>query len=139
MRNRFFLFTSFFFLFSCSNTSNQEQDQQPETSNQQSEPIEEREHEEMLKAAQQPKENPYKNSQVDVKTFKDSLGWGYDIFIDKNQYVHQPHIPAVSGNSGFGKEEFAKKTGEFVAYKIRNNIMPPSVTPEELDSLGVLK
>lgn len=86
-----------------------------------------------------PKENPYKNSIVDVKTFKDSLGWGYDIFIDKNQYVHQPHIPAISGNRGFTREENAKKTGDFVAYKIRNNIMPPSITPHELDSLGVLK
>ena len=28
--------------------------------------------------------------------------------------------------------------GEFVIQKIKNNILPPSVTPEELDSLGVL-
>ncbi len=86
----------------------------------------------------QPKENPYKDATVEIITFKDSLGWGYDVYINKSQYVHQPHIPAVSGNRGFSNENFAKKTGEFVAFKIKNNIMPPSITPGELDSLGVL-
>lgn len=139
MRKFLFSVISIFIFISCNNNTIQEQNEQQETSNQKPKSFEEHEREEMLKFAQQPKENPYKNSQIDVKTFKDSLGWGYDIFIDKNQYVHQPHIPAVPGNRGFSKEEFAKKAGEFVAYKIRNNIMPPSVTPEELDSLGVLK
>ena len=93
----------------------------------------------MKAASQQPAENPYKDATIEVKAFKDSIGWGYDVFINKSQYVHQPHIPAVPGNRGFSSEAFAKKTGEFVGYKIKNNIMPPSVTPAELDSLGVLK
>ena len=42
------------------------------------------------------------------------------------------------GNAGFSSEEKAAKAGSFIVYKIRNNILPPSVTPEELDSLGVL-
>ena len=73
------------------------------------------------------------------KTFQENSEWGYDIFIDDKLYVHQPHIPAMSGNNGFKTEEDAKKAAEFVAYKIRNHVMPPSITPEELDSLGVIK
>jgi hypothetical protein len=86
--------------------------------------------------------NPYRNSTTEVRTFevdKPSSGFGYDLFIDGAQYIHQPNIPAVNGNNGFKTKEQAQKAGEFVAYKIKNNIMPPSVTPQELDSLAVLK
>lgn len=89
--------------------------------------------------------NPYEKSDVTVEVFKgDSTevngnkGWGYNILVDGKIYVHQPNIPAIMGNSGFGSEEKAQKAGEFVVSKIKNNILPPSVTPEELDSLGVL-
>lgn len=129
-----------FTFVSCNNNTSVEQPQEPVPSVQNAISHEAREREEMMEAAaSQPQENPYKNAVIEVKSFKDSLGWGYDVFIDNSQYVHQPHIPAVSGNKGFSSEAFARKTGEFVAYKIRNNMMPPSVTPQELDSLGVLK
>ncbi len=86
--------------------------------------------------------NPYENSNVEIKVFANDdvlKGFGYDVYIDKSPYVHQPHIPAIAGNRGFSSSEFAQRTGEFVAYKIKNNIMPPSISPAELDSLGVLK
>jgi len=86
--------------------------------------------------------NPYENAQVEIKTFANDPalgGFGYDIFIDHQPYVHQPHVPAVAGNKGFSSPENAKRAGEFVAYKIKHNMMPPSVSPHELDSLGVLK
>lgn len=89
--------------------------------------------------------NQFKNSKITVEVFKvDSIetngsrGWGYDIMIDEKLYIHQPNIPAIMGNNGFSSEENAKKAGEFIVNKIRNNIMPPSVSPEELDSLGVI-
>src|SRR3954462_6962289 len=74
-----------------------------------------------------------------LKSGKPIKGFGYNIYKDDALYIHQPAIPAVPGNEGFSTEAKAKKAAEFVAYKIRNNIMPPSVTPQELDSLGVLK
>lgn len=93
-----------------------------------------------------PKENPYANAEVEIKIFKndtltDSLlqGYGYDIYIFKSRYVHQPHIPAINGNRGFDTKADARKTAEFIVYKIRNNIMPPSVTVQELDSLDILR
>ena len=79
---------------------------------------------------------------VEVNVFKNDStrsGFGYDILMNGNTYVHQPNIPAVAGNSGFRSEESARKTGEFVAWKIKHNIMPPSVDVKELDSIGVLK
>ncbi len=89
--------------------------------------------------------NPYQDANLTVEVFKvDSIehngthGWGYDIMINGEIHIHQPHIPAVMGNNGFSSEEKAQIAGEFVIKKIKNNILPPRVSPEELDSLGVL-
>ena len=80
-----------------------------------------------------------KKAKVEIKVFRntESSGFGYDIILDGHTYVHQPNIPALSGNNGFSTEERAKKVAELVSFKIQNNIMPPTVEVRELDSLGV--
>ena len=85
-----------------------------------------------------------KNSdpEISIKIFKNELpleGYGYDILVKGSPYVHQPNIPAVPGNKGFSTEAAARKTAEFVVFKIKNKILPPSVEVRELDSIGVLK
>ncbi len=65
-------------------------------------------------------------------------GYGYKILIDGKVYINQASIPALSGNKGFSSPEKARKAANFVIYKIKNNILPPSVNRTELDSLGVL-
>lgn len=89
--------------------------------------------------------NPYSKSVITHQIFRvDSVdnsgvrGWGYNIMVDGKIYIHQPTIPAIMGNNGFSSEDKASKAAEFVIYKIRNNVIPPSVSPEELDSLEVL-
>lgn len=64
-------------------------------------------------------------------------GYGYDIYVDGQRYIHQLNIPSVPGTKGFKTEADALKVATLVRKKIENNIMPPSITPEELDSLGV--
>ncbi len=81
------------------------------------------------------------NIKTKVKTYQNSIpgnGWGYDIYADGKLYIHQPHIPAVNGNRGFQSQQNAEKAGNFAAYKIGNNIMPPTISVQELDSLGVI-
>ena len=99
----------------------------------------------MVKDTTKPKINPYAKAEIEIRVYKNDTvknsnlhGYGYDIYIFKSLNVHQPHIPAINGNRGFDTEVQAHKAAEFIVYKIRNNIMPPSVTPAELDSLGVL-
>jgi hypothetical protein len=53
--------------------------------------------------------------------------------------VHQPSIPALPGNEGFSTEEKAQKVAEFVVKKIKRNEMPPTVTIDDLNNMGVLK
>jgi hypothetical protein len=78
------------------------------------------------------------NDTISYKTFKTDSGWGYDIFINGKLYIHQPNIPAVIGNNGFIKEEYAAKTALFVIEKIRKHILPPTVNAHELDSIKVI-
>lgn len=84
------------------------------------------------------------NTTIVVTPFQNKEGeasgtWGYNILFNSNPYITQPSIPSLPGNKGFSTEEKARKAGEFVAYKIKHNIMPPSVSKAELDSLGVLR
>ncbi len=84
--------------------------------------------------------NPFNGKTFTAEAYKnDSLGWGYVISIDGKKTINQPHVPGIPGTKGFKTKEQALKTANFVIYKIEHNILPPSVTPKELDSLGVLK
>ena len=64
--------------------------------------------------------------------------FGYNILQDGKVFIHQPHLPGLPGLRGFDTETDARKAAELMVHKIRRNIMPPTVSPEELDSLGVL-
>lgn len=97
-----------------------------------------------------PQENPFKDSKIEIKTYqtdvlvtldngKTDRGWGYDVLVDGKVYVHQPHIPAIQGNYSFRSSEDAKKIATLVIYKLKNNIVPPSLSVEEIDSLGISK
>lgn len=107
-------------------------------------PTDEKQNTAKTDSVKKPEKNPYENAPIEVKTYRvDSTnatkGYGYDIYVWGQPMIHQPNIPAIPGNSGFKTEEYAKKAGEFAAMKIKKNIMPPGVSPEELDSLGVLR
>jgi hypothetical protein len=71
-------------------------------------------------------------------TFSPEFGWGYQILNNGELYINQPHIPSVQGNKGFETKDKAIKTAEYILNKLKNNIFPPTVSPQELDSLGVL-
>jgi hypothetical protein len=152
MKKYFTFLTAIIFLFACGNGKEEVTKEAKDSEERKVEnPIsrEEKDMQEIMgkQKNEKPKENPYKNAKIDIVVFKNDTmkqepkisGFGYNILIYDAIYVHQPHIPAIPGNRGFNTKEQAKKAAELVVYKIRNNIMPPSLTVEELDSLGVLK
>lgn len=63
--------------------------------------------------------------------------YGYDIFHHNKRIIHQPHIPAVSGNIGFINKAEAERTARFVIDKLKKGIIPPSVSQQELKKLGI--
>lgn len=73
------------------------------------------------------------------KVIKGENGFGYDIYSGEKLSIHQPIIPGLPGNNGFKTETEAGKVAALVLHKLNNNIMPPSVTKEEMDSVLNLK
>ena len=51
--------------------------------------------------------------------------------------INQKNIPAVQGNQVFLTEKEALKVGELVLNKLLQNQFPPTVTTEELTTLGI--
>ena len=84
--------------------------------------------------------NPYANAEITIKIIPSANNtFGYDILLYGRPLVHQPNIPGLPGNEGFTTKERAQTVAEFVVKKIRNNEMPPTVTIEDLNNMGVLK
>ena len=83
--------------------------------------------------------NPYKDAEIKAVIIpSENNTFGYDIYLYDAVLIHQPSRPGISGNAGFSTEENALKVAELVIKKIRNNEMPPTVTVQELQALGVL-
>ena len=65
-------------------------------------------------------------------------GWGYQILSNNKPIIIQKHIPSVQGLRGFENEKDAVKCAELVMFKIKNGGFPPTITPNELDSLNLI-
>ncbi|MCL2291281.1 MAG: DUF4907 domain-containing protein [Bacteroidetes bacterium] len=84
-------------------------------------------------------ENPYKDAEITAVIIpSEENTFGYDIYVYGTILIHQPSRPGLSGNKGFATEEDALIVTELVIKKMRNNEMPPTVTTQELQELGVL-
>ena len=84
--------------------------------------------------------NPYANAKISIKIIPSvKKTFGYDIIVNGRPLIHQPDIPALPGNDGFTTKKRARRVAEFVVKKIRKNEMPPTVTIEDLNNMGVLK
>jgi hypothetical protein len=69
-----------------------------------------------------------------LKVIRSGEGWGYEIKINNQTYIHQPHIPAVEGNLPFSNKKTARKTGRIVIKKLKEH-KPPGLTREEIDNI----
>ena len=116
-----FIFVSFIIINACNNNNNNKKEIKENNSN--------------------------VNAKIDIKVFsndtvKDATklsGYGYDIYMNDARYIHQPNIPAINGERGFKTKEQAEKAGVVIIFKIRHNIIPPTLSINELDSLKLLK
>ena|SRR6516225_10939288 len=76
---------------------------------------------------------------LQAKPIKSQYGWGYEIIADGQVYIHQEFIPALSGKKGFESRDQAIVVANKVIAKIRNKEVPPTLTIQELQELGVVK
>jgi hypothetical protein len=71
-------------------------------------------------------------------TMASDHSFGYDIYRDGRLLIHQPVIPCVAGTKGFRNKSDAQKTALLVIQKIRHGIMPPTVSKNEMQAIGVM-
>lgn len=64
-------------------------------------------------------------------------GFGYQLFENQKLIIDQQSIPAIQGNQAFQTYEAAEKCAVFCLEKIKKGIFPPTITIEELNSLGI--
>jgi hypothetical protein len=84
--------------------------------------------------------NPYANAEITIRIIPAANDtFGYDILLHGKPLVPQPTIAGLPGNEGFTTKERAQTVAEFMVKKIRSNEMPPTVTIEDLNHMGVLK
>lgn len=82
--------------------------------------------------------NSQKSNVVTYTIFQNpDLSYGYDIFRNGKKIVHQPNVPGIAGNAGFAQKDDAVKMANLVVFKVEKNIMPPTVTLKEIDSLKI--
>ena len=65
-------------------------------------------------------------------------GWGYEVLVDGNVYIHQEYIPAQHGYAGFPDAKLAAKAGALAAERLRRG-KSPALHPEDLAALGLVQ
>ncbi len=78
-----------------------------------------------------------RKNEITVRAVELQNGWGYDVLIGGNPYIHQKQIPGCEGNITFQSKEEALKVGNLVKQKILLKKGLPAVSMEELDSLQI--
>jgi hypothetical protein len=81
------------------------------------------------------KNDSQNNQDIKIKVFKLAQGWGFDILWNKKKYIHQTNIPAINGNIAFKTKKDALKIAKLMKSKICNNIIPPSISLQEINNL----
>ncbi len=61
--------------------------------------------------------------------------YGYDIYVEGKLFIHQPSIPAMSGNNGFKTKANAEAIAKLAIQKIHRGEMPPSISESDLNKL----
>lgn len=82
--------------------------------------------------------NKYDKALLSYKVYKVDSGWGYKIYKNKKVFIKQPIIPAINATIPFKTKKDAEKVAKLVIEKMQKQIGLPSISIEELDSLGVL-
>ena len=117
MRNTLILFIAAIFIWACSEKPKQE----------------EKKAEEQPVVAQDSSEYRIEIIAGEANSF------GYDIKKDGKLLIHQPHIPGVAGVRGFDTEEQARAAAQLMVNKMQKNIMPPTISEHEVDSIRSLQ
>ena len=93
-----------------------------------------------VSSAQSPEATAYANTILTYQIIDaPDHTYGYDVFGDGALMIHQTSIPELAGNEGFKTKQDAGKIALLVIEKIRKGQMPPTISVDEMKTLGVIK
>lgn len=64
--------------------------------------------------------------------------YGYEIFLNGKAFIRQYTIPGQKGLQGFKRKKDAEQVAMLVIKKIRQGIMPPTMSTQELKQLNII-
>jgi hypothetical protein len=73
---------------------------------------------------------------LQVKTYRVSEGWGYQVVVKGKVFINQPFIPTVPGKKAFPTEKSALKAGKIVKSKLIHH-KSPALTMKDMDKIGL--
>lgn len=82
--------------------------------------------------------NKYDGAILKYEVVKVDSGWGYKIYKNNKVFINQPFIPAVRGTHYFKTKKDAELTAQLVIDIMSKKNGLPTVTIEQLDSIGVI-
>ncbi|MCR9173018.1 MAG: DUF4907 domain-containing protein [bacterium] len=65
-------------------------------------------------------------------------GWGYQLYKGARMQIDQKIVPSVNGIHYFQSQEKAELAAELALEKVAMGYFPPTVEPQELDSIGAI-
>ncbi len=86
----------------------------------------------LISTSKKPISQPYRIEIIALQN-----GFGYQLYEKNKLIIDQQTIPAIQGNQAFLTYEAAEKCAEFCLQKIKKGIFPPTITVEDLNSLGI--
>jgi len=82
-------------------------------------------------------QNHKKKTEIEYSVFEVNNGWGYDIKINNKTFIHQDVIPTINNSKPFISQDDAEKVAKLVIEKIKKKQLPPAVSREEIEKLGI--
>ena len=73
---------------------------------------------------------------LNVKTFRVSGGWGYQVYVHQKLYIDQPFIPAIPGKKPFPDRMSALRAAKTVKAKLLRG-QRPELTIDDILKTGV--
>ncbi len=80
--------------------------------------------------------HPFKEKKNHISTtvFEGTHGWGYDILVNNELFIHQELIPAIQAQAGFQTKIQAEQAARLIINKMKRGQLP-TVTTFELEPI----
>lgn len=75
-----------------------------------------------------------KKNHISATVFEGVNGWGYDILVNNELFIHQELIPAIQGQTGFQTKAQAERAARLIINKMERGQLP-TVTTFELEPI----